>query len=113
MKVVIHDLGDEITYTLGKADEDSGVIHADNQYASCRDCFKCWLKNAGFCIMKGFSAERSSARVIHRLASADAVTENTAVLLKPFWTVRLGVLFRFSPSGADKPIISTAIRAGS
>ena len=54
-------VGDEITYTLGKADEDSGVIHADNQYASCRDCFKCWLKNAGFCIMKGFSAAHWSA----------------------------------------------------
>ena len=61
MKVIIHDLGDEITYTLGKADEDSGVIHADNQYASCRDCFQCWLKNAGFCIMKGFSAAHWSA----------------------------------------------------
>ena len=52
MKTIIHDLGAEIIYSLEKPDEDSAVIHADNQYASCRGCFQCWLKNAGFCIMK-------------------------------------------------------------
>ena len=52
MTTIIHDLGDEITYSLEKADKDLVVIHADNQYASCRGCFKCWLKNAGFCTMK-------------------------------------------------------------
>lgn len=52
MKVIIHDLGDEITNTLEKSSEDSVVLHANNQYASCQGCFKCWLKNAGFCIMK-------------------------------------------------------------
>lgn len=52
MTTIIHDLGDEITYLLEKADKDLVVIHADNQYASCRGCFKCWLKNAGFCTMK-------------------------------------------------------------
>lgn len=52
MKTIIHDLGAEIIYSLEKPDEDSVVIHADNQYASCRGCFQCWLKNAGFCIMK-------------------------------------------------------------
>ena len=34
MKVIIHDLSDEITYTLEKSHEDSVVIHANNQYAS-------------------------------------------------------------------------------
>ena len=52
MKVIIHDLGEEITCLLKKTNEDLVVIHADNQYASCRGCFKCWLKNAGFCTMK-------------------------------------------------------------
>lgn len=46
MKVIIHDLGDEITNTLEKSSEDSVVLHANNQYASCQGCFKCWLKNA-------------------------------------------------------------------
>lgn len=52
MKTIIHDLGDEIASSLEKSDEDPVVIHADNRYASCCGCFKCWLKNAGFCIMK-------------------------------------------------------------
>lgn len=54
MKVIIHDLSDEIPYalTVEKPNEDSVVLHANNQYASCQGCFKCWLKNAGFCIMK-------------------------------------------------------------
>ena len=52
MKVIIHDLGDAVTYTPEKTSEDSVVLYANNQYASCQGCFKCWLKNAGFCIMK-------------------------------------------------------------
>lgn len=52
MKVIIHDLGDAVTYTPKKTSEDSVVLYANNQYASCQGCFKCWLKNAGFCIMK-------------------------------------------------------------
>lgn len=52
MKVIIHDLGDEVTCALKTSNEYSAVIHADNQYAPCRGCFKCWLKNSGFCIMK-------------------------------------------------------------
>lgn len=52
MKVILHDLGEEIAIPLGKKDKDSVVIHANNQYAPCRGCFQCWLKNPGFCIMK-------------------------------------------------------------
>ena len=52
MKVIIHDLGEEITCLLKKTNEDLVVIHADNQYAHCRGCFKCWLKNAGYCVMR-------------------------------------------------------------
>ena len=54
MKVIIHDLGDAITYASEKSSEDSVVLYANNQYASCQGCFKCWLKNDGFCIMKDF-----------------------------------------------------------
>ena len=52
MKVIIHDLGDEMTYELKKSSDNSVVLHANNRYAYCQGCFKCWLKNAGFCIMK-------------------------------------------------------------
>ncbi len=62
MKVIIHDLSDEITYTLEKPHEDSVVIHANNQYSPCQGCFQCWLKNAGFCIMKDSFAAHWSAR---------------------------------------------------
>ena len=52
MKVIIHDIHKWASFSLGKSDKDSVVIYADNLYASCRGCFKCWLKNAGFCVMK-------------------------------------------------------------
>ncbi len=52
MKVIIHDLSEEVSFSPKNSDEDLVVIHANNQYAPCRGCFKCWLKNAGFCIMK-------------------------------------------------------------
>lgn len=52
MKGIIHDLGDEMNSTLEKSSEDSVVLHANSRYASCQGCFKCWLKNAGFCVMK-------------------------------------------------------------
>ena len=52
MKVIIHDLSEWISFFPGQSNKDSVVLHANNQYAPCRGCFKCWLKNAGFCIMK-------------------------------------------------------------
>ena len=52
MKVIIHDLREGAALSQEKSDKDSVVIHANNQYAPCCGCFKCWLKNAGFCIMK-------------------------------------------------------------
>lgn len=67
MKVILHDLGEEIAIPLGKKDKDSVVIHANNQYAPCRGCFQCWLKNPGFCIRRILCSilERSLARAIH------------------------------------------------
>ena len=32
-------------------DENVVVFTADGQYAPCRGCFACWLKNTGFCVM--------------------------------------------------------------
>lgn len=52
MKVIIHDLREGEALSQENLDKDSVVIHANNQYAPCCGCFKCWLKNAGFCIMK-------------------------------------------------------------
>lgn len=52
MKVIIHDLSEGTAFSPKKPDKDSVVIHANNQYAPCRGCFQCWLKNAGFCTMK-------------------------------------------------------------
>ncbi len=52
MKAIIHDLEGEITDSLDQSDQDLVVIHANHLYASCRGCFRCWLKNVGFCFMK-------------------------------------------------------------
>ena len=52
MKVIIHDLGDEITNTLEKSSEDSVVLHANNQYASCQGLFQVLAEERRFCIMK-------------------------------------------------------------
>ena len=52
MKTIIHDLGGKLPDWLGKPDADSVVIHADRRYAPCLGCFHCWLKNAGFCVMR-------------------------------------------------------------
>lgn len=51
MRVIIHDIGEGIASLLKKTNEDSVVVCADNKYACCRGCFKCWLKNAGYCVM--------------------------------------------------------------
>ena len=52
MRTVMHDLGDEIHALLEKADADTLVLHGDARYATCRGCFKCWLQNAGYCVMQ-------------------------------------------------------------
>ena len=52
MKVIIHDLGKEMAFALGKEEQDLVVVHGDNRYVPCCGCFKCWLKNAGYCRMK-------------------------------------------------------------
>ena len=106
MKVIIHDLGEEITCLLKKTNEDLVVIHADNQYAHCRGCFKCWLKNAGYCVMRDSlygTLEHLLERVIRSSLSAGAVTEDTAALSRPFWIAQSELLFHFSPGAAARP----------
>ncbi len=61
MKVIIHDLGDEITDTLEKSNTHSIIFQADHLYAPCRGCFQCWLKNPGFCVMKDSLQAHGSA----------------------------------------------------
>ena len=51
MKTIIHDLTEEDLASLNISENDAFIMHADGKYAFCRGCFKCWLKNAGYCIM--------------------------------------------------------------
>ena len=52
MQVIIHDMEEDAFISSKSFDKDSIVIKADGRYAPCQGCFKCWLKHAGFCVMK-------------------------------------------------------------
>lgn len=47
MNVVIHDLGEYFFQNLG---DDLEVINTKVKAAPCQGCFKCWTKNAGYCV---------------------------------------------------------------
>lgn len=47
MKILIHDLPDTPFRDLA---EDFTVIGAPDKAAPCQGCFKCWTKNAGYCV---------------------------------------------------------------
>lgn len=47
MKLLIHDLPDT---SFGDLAEDFTVIGAPDKAAPCQGCFKCWTKNAGYCV---------------------------------------------------------------
>ena len=50
MKTIIHDLGKEQNgRLLAAADQ---VVCADERYAPCQGCFKCWTKHPAACEMK-------------------------------------------------------------
>ena len=51
MKTIIHDLNKADFSAFELPDENVVVFTADGQYAPCRGCFACWLKNVGFCVM--------------------------------------------------------------
>ena len=115
MKVMIHDLDEGTAFAPGKSDKDLAIIHANNQYAPCRGCFQCWLKNAGFCVMKdslqhigALIGQSDPLIIISRCCYGD-----TAVLSKPSWIVRLGIPSRFSLGVAVKPTTSAATHAES
>ncbi len=50
MHIVIHDLCEELFYSLTFKDEII-EINEKNKAAPCQGCFKCWLKNAGYCVI--------------------------------------------------------------
>lgn len=47
MAIIIHDLGEG---AFSDAGADVAVVNAAVAAAPCQGCFKCWTKNAGFCI---------------------------------------------------------------
>lgn len=51
MQVIIHDLDDALFKSLC-CEKGSVVINANEKSAPCQGCFKCWLKNAGYCVIK-------------------------------------------------------------
>ncbi len=51
MRVLIHDLDERELSALGEFKEDTTVVAANGRYAPCKGCFKCWLKNRGYCVM--------------------------------------------------------------
>lgn len=52
MTILIHDLTEEEFARIKIAEKDVTVIQAKGDYAPCQGCYKCWLKNAGYCVMK-------------------------------------------------------------
>lgn len=51
MKVLIHDLPEK-QFQRMKIENEITVIQVDGAYAPCQGCFKCWLKNSGYCDIK-------------------------------------------------------------
>lgn len=51
MQVIIHDLDSEFFQSLCRLTDKATVIRADGKYAPCQGCFKCWLKNPGYCVI--------------------------------------------------------------
>ncbi len=51
MNIVIYDIHDELFHTLEFKDK-IFEVNAKNNAAPCQGCFKCWLKNAGYCAIK-------------------------------------------------------------
>lgn len=52
VRAVIHDLDDETFSALDLSEENTVILHADGCYASCQGCFRCWLNQSGFCMIK-------------------------------------------------------------
>ena len=52
MKTILHDLDEGTFSVLNCSSTDAMIFRADGRYAQCQGCFRCWLKHAGFCVMK-------------------------------------------------------------
>ncbi len=51
LKTIVHDLGDFEELVLAAAKQDDlCVVNANAKATHCQGCFKCWLKNRGFCV---------------------------------------------------------------
>lgn len=115
MKVIIHDLREGEALSQEKSDKDSVVIHANNQYAPCCGCFKCWLKNAGFCIMKdslqhiGALIGQSDPLIIVSQCCYGGYSSPVKAILDR----AIGGLSHFLPGGAGKLTTLAVIPIGS
>lgn len=47
MKILVHDLSENFFDNLKDSFE---IISTDNKAVPCQGCFKCWTKNAGYCV---------------------------------------------------------------
>jgi len=52
VKLLIHDLPDELFSTLSLPEDGMTVIAANGKFAPCQGCFACWLKTPGHCFIK-------------------------------------------------------------
>lgn len=50
MNILIHDLGDLPESAFPNLGEDFEIVNANIKAAPCQGCFKCWTKNAGYCV---------------------------------------------------------------
>lgn len=72
MRIVIHDLNEEIDAQLREAFDQ--VVWADGKYAPCQGCFHCWTKNPATCEMK--DSLQVICRVIGQADELVIITEN-------------------------------------
>ena len=52
MKLLIHDLQDDVFSALNVPQEDITVFAAKGKFAPCVGCYKCWMKTPGQCYVK-------------------------------------------------------------
>lgn len=52
MKLLIHDLPNEVFSALNIPMDDIAIIAANGKFAHCQGCFGCWLKTPGHCFIK-------------------------------------------------------------
>lgn len=113
LRTVIHDLNIEGLAALGLPEEDTVIFHADGRYAPCRGCFQCWLKNAGFCVMKdslrhmgALIGQSDPLVIVSRCCYGGYSSSVKAVLDRA-----IGTSLPFSPGEAGRPTTSAVSAA--